>query len=249
MRISDFRIIARLDVKNDYVIKGIHLEGLRKVGHPNELAEKYYYQGADEIILQDSVASLYGRNNLYGVLERACKKVFVPIIIGGGIRTLDDVKRALDAGADRVCVNTGLIKNPHWITDIVKRYGSQCIVCSIEAKQIEGTLDKWSVYYDYGREDSGKDVFEWIKFTQDLGIGEILLTSVDQEGTKRGLDISLCEKVRNIASVPIIISGGAGNRDHIKELYQSKLVDGVAIASMIHYNLDDIESIKRYLVS
>lgn len=247
MRIADFRIIARLDIKNEYVIKGIHLEGLRKVGKPIEFATKYYLDGADEIFLQDSVASLYGRNNLYDVLANACREVFVPIVIGGGLRSIEDVEKALSAGADRVSINTALIENPRLIESIASRYGSQCIACSIEAKKDEGRDGKWRVYYDCGREDSGKDLVDWVKCVQDLGVGEIFLTSIDHEGTKSGFDLELCETVRKITSIPLIASGGAGTKDHVLELYLSNLVDGVALASLIHYNIENIYTIKKHL--
>lgn len=248
MRITDFRIIARLDIKNEHVIKGIHLEGLRKVGKPFDFAKKYYTDGVDEIVLQDSVASLYGRNNLFNVLERACQEVFVPIVIGGGLRTIEDVEKALEAGADRVSINSAFFSNPKLIESIAIRYGSQCIACSVEAKKVDGLGKKWGAYFDCGREESGKDVIDWVKFVQDLGVGEIFLTSIDREGTKSGFDLELCEAVRDVTSIPIVASGGAGSKEHILELYKSKLVDGVAIASLIHYELDDIKSIKRCLI-
>jgi len=247
IRINNFRIIARLDIKNEYVIKGIHLEGLRKVGNPYELACKYYQDGADEIILNDTVASLYGRNNLFDVLKKSCEKVFIPIIIGGGLRSLADVEAALEAGADRVFINTGLIKNPKLIIDITKRYGSQCLSCSIEAKAL--TSKKWSVYYDCGREDSQLDAMEWIKQVQDLGVGEILLTSIDNEGTKNGFEIPLYEAASKVAHIPIIASGGAGRIEHIISMFKSGLVRGIALASILHYNISTISDIKKELIN
>ena len=235
------RIIARLDIKNDYVIKGIHLEGLRKVGNPNELAKLYYQQGVDEIVFMDAVASLYDRNNLFNIIQKACDDVFVPIAIGGGLRTLDDVSMALDSGADKVVINTGAVKNINLIEDIAKRYGSQCIVCSIEAKRIG---DKWNAYTDNGREPTDLDVIKWAKILEESGAGELLITSIDKEGTKNGFDINLIEAVSSAVKKPIIVSGGYGKPDDIRELFSKVKPSGVAFASVLHYKKNNVNDLR-----
>lgn len=242
---SKIRVIARIDVKNDDVIKGIHLEGLRKVGKPNDFARKYYHSGIDEIVFMDAVASYYDRNSLSDIIKVACDDVFVPITVGGGIRNIDDIKTALKAGADKVAINTQAIKQPSFIEQASKIFGSQCIVISIEAKKIsEG---KWEAYTDNGREPTGLDVIEWAKKTQELGAGEIILTSIDAEGTKKGFDENLCAKVANAVSIPIIASGGAGNIGHVSSLISTSNVDAIAIASVLHYGLLEVKEIKVQL--
>jgi cyclase len=181
------RLIARLDIKGPNLIKGVHLEGLRVIGSPNEYALKYYQQGADELIYMDCVASLYGRNSLEEIIQNAAKDVFVPMTVGGGIRSVEDATNLLRCGADKVAVNTAAVANPQLISGISQRFGSQCMVLSIEAKQVGP--DKWEVFTDNGRERTGLDVIDWVKKGVDLGAGEILLTSVDREGTRKGFDI------------------------------------------------------------
>ena len=229
------RIIARLDVKNDWVIKGIQLEGLRKVGDPIELAQKYYESGAHEIIFMDAVASLYDRNNLFHIIEKACENVFVPICIGGGLRSIDDVSKALAAGADKVAINTGAVQNLELITEIANRYGSQCIIGSIEAKR--QTAGNWDAYTDNGREPTGLDVLDWVKQLENAGVGEILLTSVDQEGTKRGFELDLLQEVQAITTRPVIISGGYGEPEHLESLLKTIRPSAAAFASVFHYNM------------
>ena len=236
------RIIARLDVKNDYVIKGIHLEGLRKVGDPNALAKKYYYNNIDEIIFMDSVAAYYDRNSLTKIIEKACDDVFVPITVGGGIRKIKDIHTALRAGADKIAINTAAVKDPNFLTKASKTFGSQSIVSSIDAKKND---NYWEVYIDNGREPTGLDVLDWVKKVQDLGAGEIMLTSVDMEGTKKGFDIELNKLVSEICSIPIISSGGAGNTNDILKLFKDTNVDAAAVASILHYNLCEIDTIKN----
>lgn len=236
------RLIARIDVKNEFVIKGIHLEGLRKIGNPNALAKKYYEEGIDEIIFMDAVASLYERNNLFHVIEQACKEVFIPITIGGGIRSVNDIGKALQSGADKVTLNTQAIKTPEIIEQASRIYGSQCIIGSIEAKR---TAERWEAYYDNGRERTGMDVIQWAKQLEQRGAGEIMITSVDQEGTKKGFDIELCKQVAEAVTIPVIASGGAGNPQHIINLCQQTDINAVAIASIIHYNQNTIAGLKR----
>jgi cyclase len=238
------RIIARLDIKNNYVIKGINLEGLRKVGEPINLAKSYYDQGIDEIVFMDAVASLYDRNNLLNIIELACKDVFIPITIGGGIRSINDIDFALKAGADKITINTQAIKNPNFIKDASRIYGSQCIVGSIEAKK---RGNSWEAYINYGREQTGVDVVDWACKLEDLGIGELLITSVDKEGTKKGFELDLIDQICNKLNIPVIVSGGAGNLKQITELLKLDRVSGVALASILHYNISDVNEIKRTL--
>jgi imidazole glycerol-phosphate synthase subunit HisF len=244
---NKIRIISRIDVKNDFVIKGIHLEGLRKVGKPNDTAIKYYQDGIDEIIFMDAVAAYYDRNSLSHIIDEACKDVFVPITVGGGIRTIEDIQNALNAGADKVAVNTQAIKNPEFISEASKVFGSQCIVLSIDAKRI--SPNKWEAYYDNGREPTGIDVIEWAKTVESLGAGEIMLTSIDAEGTKKGFDVELNKAVAEVVSVPVISSGGAGNVEHVSSLLRETNVDAVALASVLHYNILNVSTIKQELVN
>lgn len=243
---NKIRIISRIDVKNDFVIKGIHLEGLRKVGKPNEMAIKYYKHGIDEIVFMDAVAAYYDRNSLNHIIEEACKDVFVPITVGGGIRTINDIQSALNSGADKVAINTKAIANPLFISEASKIFGSQCIVLSIDAKKI--STNKWEAYFDNGREPSGLDVLEWAKKGEELGAGEIMLTSIDAEGTKKGFDIELNRAVSEAVSVPIITCGGAGHEKHITDLLNNTNVDAVAVASVLHYEMLEINAIKKELV-
>ena len=239
------RVIARLDIKNEFVIKGIHLEGLRKVGNPNILAKKYYEEGIDEIIFMDAVAAYYDRNSLSEIIERACRDVFIPITVGGGIRTIEDIQKALNSGADKVAINTQVIHRPEFITEASEVFGSQCIVSSIVAKQI--AENSWEAYIDNGREPTGIDVLEWAKKVESLGAGEIMLTSIDKEGTKKGFDLALNQAVSSIVSIPIIASGGMKcSRDAIVLLENSQ-IDAVAMASTLHYKLETIEAIKHQL--
>lgn len=243
---NKIRVIARIDVKNEFVIKGIHLEGLRKVGDPNILAKKYYADGIDEIIFMDAVAAYYDRNNLSHIIEKACEEVFVPITVGGGLRTVEDIKQALKSGADKVAINTKAIQNPTFIAEASKIFGSQCIVASIVAKKIDNK--KWEAYIDNGREPTGLDVVEWAKKLEELGAGEIMLTSLDMEGTKKGFDLELYQAVQNVVSIPIIASGGMGNIEHGLNLLLNSKVDAIATASIIHYNIDTIQNIKKSFI-
>lgn len=241
------RVIARIDVKNEFAIKGIHLEGLRKVGDPNELAQKYYNSGVDEIIFMDAVAAYYDRNNLSDIIEMACNDVFVPITVGGGIRSVGDIRQALQSGADKVAINTQAVRCPSFIEDASRIFGSQCVVVSIDAKRI--ATDKWEVYVDNGREPTGLDVVEWAKSAEALGAGEIMLTSVDAEGTKKGFDVHLNKFVCNAVGIPVIASGGAGNDDHVVQLLESADVRAVAVASILHYDISSIFKLKEKILS
>ena len=239
------RIVSRIDIKNNYIIKGIHLEGLRKIGDPNLFARKYYNDGVDEIIFIDSVASLYNRNTLSEIINQACKDIHVPITVGGGIRTLDDIEKMFKNGADKVAINTQALKTPNILSQAASYYGSQNIVVSMEVKRIN--TDLCEPYYDNGREPSGIDLINWIRQVTDLGVGEIFLTSIDQDGTKKGFDIELAQKVSKITTVPIVVSGGAGNLEHIHDLFENQDISGCALGSILHYNDFTIQDIKSYL--
>jgi cyclase len=240
------RIIARIDVKNEFAIKGIHLEGLRKVGNPNAMARNYYNDGIDEIVFMDAVAAYYDRNSLSELIQEACIDVFIPITVGGGIRNIDDIKNALKSGADKVAINTKAVQDPDFIKKSSKIFGSQCIVSSIEAKSVKD--GEWEVYTDNGREPTGKDVVEWAKYVEELGAGEIILTSIDQEGTKKGFDINLYHSVVRSVSIPVIASGGMGKSDDAVELAKGVDIDAIAIASVLHYKIESIQEIKNKML-
>ena len=241
-RTNNVRLIARMDIKGKNLIKSIQLEGLRVMGSPNEFALRYYLQGADELIYMDCVASLYGRNHLADIVSAAAKNIFIPMTVGGGIRSVDDAKKILRAGADKVAVNTAAVANPQLIKDISRRFGSQCMVLSIEAKQI-GT-DRWEVYTDNGRERTGLDVITWVKKGVSMGAGEVLLTSVDREGTRNGYDVSLVNAVSAEISVPVIASGGMGNSEDLIDVIKQGGADAIAMADILHYNRATIGDIR-----
>ena len=241
----NIRLIARLDVKAPNLVKGIQLEGLRKLGDPNEFALKYYKQGIDEIYYEDIVASLYGRNSLLEIIEKTTENVFVPITVGGGLRSIDDVSAVLRVGADKVAVNTAAIKRPSIISEIAQRFGSQCIVLSIQAKQ-QG--DGWEAYYDNGREHSGRDAVEWARQGEDLGAGEILLTSVDREGTAKGFDLELIQAITDEVNVPVIASGGMGNLLDLDAAVRQSRADAVAMAHVLHYGIYSVAEIRNHCI-
>ncbi|MDB5890653.1 MAG: hisF [Polaromonas sp.] len=239
------RIIPRLDIKGPNLIKGIHLEGLRVVGDPQEFALRYYAQGADELLFMDIVASLYQRNNLTDIIKRAADQVYVPITVAGGIRSLDDVSKMMASGADKVAINTAAIARPQLVAEVARRFGSQCMVLGVEAKQVEA--GRWEAYTDNGRERTGKDVVQWAREAVDLGAGEILLTSVDREGTRKGFDIALLQQVCDAVQVPVIASGGFGKAADLVAACASG-VSGVAIADAFHWNRMSLAQVKRAAV-
>ncbi|OFZ80452.1 MAG: imidazole glycerol phosphate synthase subunit HisF [Bdellovibrionales bacterium RIFOXYD1_FULL_53_11] len=241
---KNIRIIARLDIKAPNLIKGIHLEGLRVIGDPLEYATKYYNDGADELLYMDIVASLYNRNQLLGLVERTARGIFIPITVGGGIRNVDDAHALLRAGADKVAINTAATKRPELITDIAKRFGSQCMILSIEAKRV--TVGKWEVFTDNGREHTGLDVVEWAKKGAQLGAGEIIVTSVDQEGTRHGFDVDLVRAVSEAVSIPVVASGGMGQPEHLVGVVKNGKADAVAMADVLHYNRFSLPAIRQY---
>lgn len=229
---KNVRIIPRLDIKGPNLVKGIHLEGLRVLGKPENFAQYYYEQGADELMYTDVVASLYNRNSLHDIISRTASKIFIPLTVGGGIRTVDDIREVLRAGADKVSLNTAAIKDPAIIKRASREFGSSTIVVAIEAiRQPDG---KYLAYTDNGREYSGIEVGTWAQRVEELGAGEIVLTSVDREGTGMGYDIELLKIVGNV-SIPVIAHGGPGNVEHVMMALTAGNADAVAIASMLHY--------------
>ncbi|MBA2930506.1 imidazole glycerol phosphate synthase subunit HisF [Pseudomonas sivasensis] len=238
---SNTRLIARLDVKGANLIKGIHLEGLRVIGSPNEHALRYYEQGIDELIYMDCVASLYGRNSLSELIKQAAENVFIPLTVGGGVRSADDVAHLLRCGADKVAVNTAAVSNPQLITEIARRFGSQCMVLSIEAKSV--SPERWEVFTDNGRESTGIDVVDWAKQAAALGAGEILLTSVDREGTRKGFDLALVQAVTDSVNIPVIASGGMGKAQDAVEVVRMG-ADAVAMADILHYKRASLADIR-----
>ncbi|EKD26232.1 MAG: hypothetical protein ACD_79C01302G0013 [uncultured bacterium] len=232
--LKPIRIIPRLDIKGPNLVKGIHLEGLRILGKPEQFAKFYYQNGADEIIYQDVVASLYDRNSLHDIVSKTAKEIFIPLTVGGGIRTIDDIKDVLRAGADKVSINTAAIRNPEFISNASQIFGSSTITVAIEAiKQNDG---KYLAFMDNGREYSGLEIVSWAKTVEELGAGEIIITSVDREGIGEGFDCELIKSVVEAVNIPVIAHGGCGNLNHIVEAIKCSQIDGIAIASILHYD-------------
>ncbi len=236
------RLIARLDIKGENVVKGIHLEGLRVIGDPGRIAKRYYDHGIDEIIYMDIVASLYGRNNIIAIVQRAAEDIFVPLTVGGGLRSIEDIVAALRAGADKVAINTAVIARPEFLKEAAETFGSQCIVLSVEAKK-RGD-GKWEALTDNGRETTGVDVLDWVAEAERLGVGEVLVTSVDREGTRKGFDLDLLAAVRRNVSIPVIASGGAGGPDHLVPVLADDSADAIACASIFHDQDYDVGGLK-----
>ena len=227
------RIIPRLDIKGPDLVKGIHLEGLRVLGDPEAFAQYYYEEGADELFYMDVVASLFGRNSLSDIISKTAKNIFIPLTVGGGLRTLADIQKVLHAGADRVCINTAAIKNPQLIHDASLQFGASTLVVAIEAvKQPDG---QYLAFIDNGREFTGVEVMAWAKKVEALGAGEIILTSVDREGTGEGFDIDLIRTVSASLGIPVIAHGGAGSQSDIEQALKAG-ASGVAVGSILHYD-------------
>ncbi|MEI8229666.1 MAG: imidazole glycerol phosphate synthase cyclase subunit [Candidatus Peregrinibacteria bacterium] len=238
------RIIPRLDVKGSSIVKGIHMEGLRVVGRPQDMARKYFEQGADEMIIMDTVASLYGRSPDFALMRTVADELFIPLTMGGGIQSLHDITNLLRAGADKIAINTYAIRNPPLIAEAVRQFGSQCIVLSVEAKRTpEGW---WEAYTEGGREHSGRNVIDWVREALDLGIGEILLTSVDSDGTRMGYALDLIRAVTAISTVPVIAHGGARDSASLFAAIETG-ADAVALATILHYDECSIGPLKREL--
>ncbi len=236
------RVIPRLDIKGENLVKGIRLEGLRIVGKPHDFARRYYEAGADELLFMDIYASLLGRDQFLDLIQRTARDVFVPLTVGGGIRTITDVVQVLRAGADKVALNTAAIQRPGFLTEIAERFGAQCVVLSIEAKR--RAPGQWEALTSNGREPTGVDVLKWAGEAEALGVGEILVTSVDMEGTRKGYDVELVAEIRRRVKVPVIASGGAGSAMHMIDVARSADVDAVSAAWMLHYNLATLPGIK-----
>lgn len=241
------RIIPCLDVKDGRVVKGVQFLNLRDAGDPVEVAKKYSEQGADEITFLDITASYENRDTMIDVVRRTASEVFVPLTVGGGVRTLDDVRNLLLAGADKVAINTAAVKDPQFIKESSEKFGTQCIVVAIDAR-CSGE-DSWEVYTHGGRNPAGIDAVEWAVKMESLGAGEILLTSMDKDGTKDGYDIELTKAVSKAVNVPIIASGGAGRIEHLLDAINSGKADAVLCASIFHYGEFTISEVKKFLSS
>ena len=230
---TNIRVIPRLDIKGPNLVKGIHLEGLRVLGKPEGFAEHYYKNGADELMFVDVVASLYDRNSLHDIITETAKNIFIPLTVSGGLRSVNDIKKVLRAGADKVSLNTAVVKDPNLIRKASREFGSSTIVVTVEAiKQSDG---RYLVYTDNGREYTGIEVLEWVKRVEDLGAGELILTSVDNEGCGEGFDIKLTKMIASELSIPVIAHGGAGNIKHIRAVIENGQADAVSMASILHY--------------
>lgn len=231
----NIRVIPRLDIKGPNLVKGIHFEGLRVLGKPERFARHYYENGADELIYMDAVASLYGRNSLLDIVERTSREIFIPLTVGGGLRSIDDIRSALRAGADKVSLNTAAIARPELVTEASRAFGSSTIVVSIEAQQ--GADGRYEAYVNYGRDRTGVDALEWAVRAAELGAGELMITSINQEGTGRGFDIDLVRRVADSVTVPVIAGGGAGSAEDVARVCCQGQVQAVALASILHYHV------------
>ena len=238
------RIIPCLDVDRGRVVKGVHFVDIRDAGDPVENAEIYNKQGADEIIFLDITASSDRRDIIIDVVEKTAEQVFVPLTVGGGIRDLDDIRRILRAGADKVSINTAAVESPDLVRKAADRFGSQCIVVAIDAKARDSS---WEVFIHGGRTPAGLDVLEWAKKMEELGAGEFMLTSMDRDGTKEGYDLRLTRTVSELVNIPVIASGGVGTLEHLYEGLTDGRADAVLTASIFHYNEFTVEDVKAYL--
>jgi len=238
------RIIPCLDVKDGRVVKGIKFIGLKDVGDPVECARNYNQQGADEIVFLDITATYENRDTIVEVVERAAKEIFVPLTVGGGIRTIEDFTKLLRAGADKISVNSAAVKNPALIQEAADKFGSQCVVVAIDVKRIDG---QFRVVTAGGRIDTGLDAVEWAKRVEELGAGEILLTSMDADGTKQGFDVEILNEIGKVISIPIIASGGCGTLEHFSEVFQQTNADAALAASLFHYGELTVGEVKEHL--
>lgn len=238
------RIIPCLDVDNGRVVKGVNFMCLKDMGDPAELAKLYYQQGADELVFLDITASSNNRGTMINVVKKVAKEIFIPFTVGGGIRSVKDMREILKAGADKIAINTSAVKNPQLITEGANIFGMQCIVVAIDAKK-QG--DKWEVYINGGRTQTNISVLDWAEQTVKLGAGEILLTSMDRDGTKSGYDIELTRIISERINIPIIASGGAGNRNDFAEVFKKGKADAALVASLFHFGELKIADVKEYL--
>jgi imidazole glycerol-phosphate synthase subunit HisF len=228
------RIAPRLDIKGPNLVKGIHFEGLRVLGKPEDFAKYYYENGADELIYMDAVASLYGRNSLVEIVERTSREIFIPLTVGGGLRSSDDIRQVLRAGADKVSLNTAAIARPQLVREASRAFGSSTIVVSIEA--MRNPDGRYEAYVNYGRDKTNIDALAWAVEAAELGAGEIMITSIDREGTGKGFDLELVREVSNRVSIPVIAGGGAGSVEDVRRVITEGRVEAVALASILHYN-------------
>lgn len=242
------RIIPCLDVKNGRVVKGVSFVDLRDAGDPVECAAAYDRQGADELVLLDITATHEGRSTMIDIVERVAKTVFIPFTVGGGIRTVDDFKELLRAGADKISVNSAAVRNPELINEAAYKFGSQCVVCAIDAKRRDGSSG-WEVYLNGGRIPTGIDAVKWASEAEKRGAGEILLTSMDCDGQKNGYDIELTRSISQNVGIPVIASGGAGAKEHFYDAFTDGMADAVLAASLFHFNELPIPELKKYLRS
>jgi len=238
------RIIPCLDVDKGRVVKGVKFLNLRDAGDPVEVAKRYEEEGADELVFLDITASAEEREIMIEVVKKVAETVFMPFTVGGGIRSVEDMRRLLEAGADKVSVNTAAVKNPEVVREGARLFGSQCIVVAIDAKR-KG--ESWEVYINGGRTPTGIDAVEWAKKVENFGAGEILLTSMDKDGTKEGYDVELCRAVTEAVNVPVIASGGAGSREHFYEIFEKGKVDAALAASLFHFRELSIPDLKKFL--
>lgn len=241
------RIIPCLDVKDGRVVKGVHFVGLRDAGDPVELAKFYSQQGADEIVFLDITATYENRDTIADVVRRTCREVFVPVTVGGGIRTVEDFKEILRAGADKISVNSSAVKNPNLINMAAERYGSQCVVVAIDGRYTEKTPSGFEVYVAGGRIPTGIDAVAWAEEVYKRGAGEILLTSMDRDGTKAGFDLILTQSVCENVGIPVIASGGCGSLEHFSEVFERTGADAALAASLFHYGELTVPQVKEYL--
>lgn len=242
------RIIPCLDVRDGKVVKGINFVGIKEVGDPVELAKEYYKQGADELVFLDITATHEGRGIMEKVVERVAEQIFIPFTVGGGLRSMEDIKRILRAGADKISLNSAAVRDKSLIQDGAYYFGNQCIVLAVDAKKRQDNSG-WNVVINGGRIDTGMDALKWIEEAVALGAGEILLTSMDADGTKKGFDIELSKAVSNITNVPVIASGGCGALEHFAEVFKENVADAALAASMFHYGEVTVEEVKKYLRS
>jgi cyclase len=241
------RIIACLDVRNGQVVKGINFEGLRAAGDPAELARRYNAEGIDELVILDITATLEARRALADTISRVARELFIPLAVGGGIRTEADAAAAIEAGADKVSLNTAALAEAALITAVAERYGSQAVVVAIDAKRETPGRDRFSVYARSGQAASGRDAVEWAREAEDRGAGEILLTSIDRDGTKAGFDCAMTAAVSSAVSIPVIASGGAGGLDHFVDVFTSGRADAALAASIFHFAETSVRALKLHL--
>lgn len=230
----NIRIIPRLDIKGPNLVKGIRFEGLRVLGKPEYFARHYYENGADELLYMDAVASLYGRNSLLDIVEKTAREIFIPLTVGGGLRSVDDIRAVLRAGADKVSLNTAAIARPELIREASRAFGSSTIVVSIEATRMPN--GQYEAYVNYGRDRTNIDVFDWAKQAVELGAGELMITSIDRDGTGKGFDLELIHRIAQNVPVPVIAGGGAGKLEDIHQVIIQGNADAVCLASILHYN-------------